>query len=180
MFRITYAVIIATVLASAPATAQHLIYAPPFTSNSAGEIKGTVTKPGLEEAIEILGYQHEVSNPVDAATGLPTGKRQHRPFTITKMLDRASPLLFDTLTKNGTIDELVFLFYRPTAVGTEEHFFTITLEEATISNIRQEKATGPLSTTLEYVSFTYDKITWEEVDVGVMAFDSWKQTRRAQ
>ena len=27
----------------------------------------------------------------DAATGLPTGKRQHRPFTVIKPLDKASP-----------------------------------------------------------------------------------------
>ncbi len=34
-----------------------------------------------------------VTSPRDAASGLPTGKRQHKPFVITKELDKASPLL---------------------------------------------------------------------------------------
>jgi hypothetical protein len=34
-----------------------------------------------------------VTAPRDAATGLATGKRQHKPFVITKELDKSSPVL---------------------------------------------------------------------------------------
>ena len=37
-----------------------------------------------------ITFEHEVVSPRDAATGLPTGKRQHKPFTITKELDQSS------------------------------------------------------------------------------------------
>lgn len=41
-----------------------------------------------------------VVSPRDAASGLPTGKRQHAPVTITKELDKSTPLL--SRTASGT------------------------------------------------------------------------------
>jgi len=38
----------------------------------------------------------EVISTRDAASGLPTGKRQHRPITITKEIDKSSPILART------------------------------------------------------------------------------------
>ena len=36
---------------------------------------------------------HAVTSPRDAASGLPTGKRMHKPITITKTMDKSSPML---------------------------------------------------------------------------------------
>ena len=159
------------------------ISTPAPTSNVAGEVKGSHTDVNLVDHIEWYGFSHEIVAPRDAATGLPTGKRQHRPLTAIKRMDKASPLLQDTLTKNGTFDKIEFHFWRPTPAGAEEHYFTITLEEATISSIRTEQLNNKYPEnmaheTREYVSFTYDKITWEEIVAGTMAFDSWKETVR--
>ncbi|MEP7234918.1 MAG: type VI secretion system tube protein Hcp [Ignavibacteriota bacterium] len=42
---------------------------------------------------------HEIVSPRDPASGLPTGKRMHKPFVITKELDKSTPLLrFSTPT----------------------------------------------------------------------------------
>lgn len=41
-----------------------------------------------------VALSHSVISPRDAASGLPTGKRQHKPMTITKELDKSSPQLF--------------------------------------------------------------------------------------
>lgn len=40
----------------------------------------------------------EVVSPRDAASGLPTGKRQHKPMTITKELDKSSPKLAESVS----------------------------------------------------------------------------------
>ena len=37
-----------------------------------------------------ITFEQEVVSPRDAASGLPSGKRQHKPFTITKELDPSS------------------------------------------------------------------------------------------
>ena len=48
----------------------------------AGELKGGITLVSITEA----------AAPRDAASGLPTGKRQHKPLVLTAEIDRASPL----------------------------------------------------------------------------------------
>jgi len=40
-----------------------------------------------------ISFEQEIVSPRDAASGLPTGKRQHKPFVITKELDKSSPIL---------------------------------------------------------------------------------------
>jgi len=39
-----------------------------------------------------ISFDQEVVSPRDAASGLPTGKRMHKPFVITKELDKSSPM----------------------------------------------------------------------------------------
>ena len=70
-----------------------------------GQIKGSVTKKGREGKIEIISLSHEIVSPRDAASGQANGKRQHKPFVITKELDKASPLLNTMLTNNQNIPE---------------------------------------------------------------------------
>jgi type VI secretion system Hcp family effector len=51
----------------------------------------------------------EIVSPRDAASGLPIGKRQHRPVTITKTLDKSSPELMGVadLDSDGRLDVVV-------------------------------------------------------------------------
>ena len=71
-------------LASAQPTTRHMA----VLKGSAGEV-----------SVDVLALTHEIISPRDAASGLPTGKRQHKPFTITKPVDKSSPLLFESLVK---------------------------------------------------------------------------------
>jgi hypothetical protein len=41
----------------------------------------------------VINFEQDIVSPRDAASGLPTGKRMHKPFVITKELDKSSPLL---------------------------------------------------------------------------------------
>jgi hypothetical protein len=40
-----------------------------------------------------ISFEQEIVSPRDAASGLATGKRMHKPFVITKELDKSSPML---------------------------------------------------------------------------------------
>ena len=51
-----------------------------------GDIKGSVTQKGREGKIMVIAASHDVLSPRDAASGLPTGKRMHKPFVITKVI----------------------------------------------------------------------------------------------
>jgi hypothetical protein len=48
--------------------------------------------PSVSEKCKIT-LTHEIVSPRDVSTGMATGKRQHKPMTITKELDRTAPTL---------------------------------------------------------------------------------------
>lgn len=51
----------------------------------------------------VINFEQEIVSPRDAASGLPTGKRMHKPFVITKELDRSSPApIRESPTKGST------------------------------------------------------------------------------
>lgn len=49
-----------------------------------------------------INFDQEIVSPRDAASGLPTGKRQHKPFFITKELDKSSPMMRESPTKQSS------------------------------------------------------------------------------
>src|SRR5687768_18170444 len=62
-----------------------------------GEIRGSVVKKGLEGSIRVVEVRHEIVSPRDAASGLPTGKRTHKPLQLVLELDAATPQLLQAM-----------------------------------------------------------------------------------
>ena len=149
-----------------------------------GEIKGSVTQKGREGSLMIIAVSHEIISPRDAASGLPTGKRMHKPFVITKELDKSSPLLYNALVNNENISTWVLKFWTPqikatTGGGTEVQHYTVTLTNANIASISFRLANNKhpdLMKFAEYeeVAFTYQKINWTWNDGGISAEDDWE------
>lgn len=150
-----------------------------------GDIKGSVTQKGREGKIMVIAMSHEVMSPRDAASGLPTGKRQHKPIFITKELDKASPLLHQVLGNNETITEWELQFWAPQlraaagAAGTEVQTYTITLRNASIASIAMRMLNNKDPAlmrfeTYEEIGFTYEQITWTWNDGGITSQDDWE------
>ena len=144
-----------------------------------GEIRGSVTQSGREDSIMVIAYDHEVSSPRDAASGLPTGKRQHKELTITKEIDRSTPLLMNALVNNENINKWVLEFWQPSKSGKELQFYTIELRNASIAGIRQEMLNNKYPENMqhkerEHISFCYQQISWTWVDGGITAQDDWE------
>ena len=132
-----------------------------------GEVKGSVTQKGREGKIMVIAVSHEIVSPRDAASGLPTGKRMHKPFVITKELDKSTPLLYQVLTQNENLPTWELEFWQPSATGAERQHYTVKLTNANIASWTQNGAT-------EQIGFTYQKITWTWVDGGITAQDDWE------
>ncbi len=49
-----------------------------------------------------INLSYDVKSPRDAASGLATGRRQHKPITITKEWDRTASKNIITITDNGS------------------------------------------------------------------------------
>jgi type VI secretion system secreted protein Hcp len=147
-----------------------------------GDIKGSVTTPGHEGAIRVVAVQHEITSPRDAQSGLPTGKRQHKPFVVTKELDKSTPILYKVLATNESIASLVVKFMAPAPTGPSGatiNDYTVTLTNASIADITfvmpsTVDATTSKSPELDRVSFTYQKIEWTWTEGGISASDDWE------
>ena len=149
-----------------------------------GEIKGSVTQKGRENKIMVIAVSHEIASPRDPASGLATGKRMHKPFVITKELDKSSPLLYKALCTNENITEFELQFWSPNTrgalgAGTEMQNYTVKLTNANIVDIRFSMLNNKnpeLVKFAEYeeVAFTYQKIDWTWVDGGITSSDDWE------
>jgi type VI secretion system secreted protein Hcp len=150
-----------------------------------GEIKGSVTQKGREGKIAIIAVSHEIISPRDPASGLPTGKRMHKPFVVTKELDKSSPLLYNALVNNENIPDWQLQFWTPqikatTGSGNEVQHYTVKLTNANVASIAFRMANNKhpdLMKFAEYeeVAFTYQKVGWTWNDGGVSAEDDWEQ-----
>jgi type VI secretion system secreted protein Hcp len=141
---------------------------------SVGRIEGSLTAAGREGWIEVLGFQHEIVSPRDAASGLPTGKRQHKPIRITKVVDKATPLLMNVLVNNENLPTVELEFVRTSRKGTEEVYFTIELVNASIAGVEMERPEDMTHQPREHISITYQKIIWTWQDGGITAEDDWE------
>jgi len=151
-----------------------------------GPIKGSVTQKGRENSIMVFYSEHEIESPRDQASGLPTGKRQHKPIVIYKEVDIASPLLLNALCTNEVITTWKLQFYqapRATAGGTtgaqENQFYTIELTNASLSKYEMIMENNKDPETMKFpeyekIGFVYQKIVWTWTVGGITASDDWE------
>lgn len=144
-----------------------------LTGQDQGEIQGDAAQAGREDSILVLAYFHEITSPRDATTGLPTGKRQHKPLSIVKEFDKSTPKLHNLLTMNEAITEWKLEFYGSSSSDktSEVLFYTIELTNAHVVRIR---ASGDLTQGTETIAFVYEKITWTWTEGGFEATDDWE------
>jgi len=149
-----------------------------------GDIKGSVTQKGREGSIAVIAYHHSVVSPRDPQSGLPTGQRMHKPFTVVKTTDKATPQLYNALCTNENLPEVTIDFWKPqvkasAGVGAEVQFYTVTLTNAGIASITSmmPNAEDPEQQKFdmqEEIAFTYQKIEWIWKDGNVTAMDDWE------
>ena len=161
-------------------------------------IAGEVTARGKEGTIEVLAYQHDVKVPRDSGSGLATGRRQYQPIRITKLVDKATPLLAKALADNTPLTARIE-FYRPKADGTQEQYYTIELQNVLVSSISvfgfdpqvlaaagsarsfviphvleaTGAAVGNRTVQQEEISLNFTKITWTYEPGKISAEDTW-------
>jgi type VI secretion system secreted protein Hcp len=108
-----------------------------------GQFKGQpIPHKEGDKWIEVLAFQMGVKSPLDSASGLPSGKRQHKPITITKEWGAASPQIWQALCNNEILHSVEIQFTTGGGQGQEVVYQTIHLTNAQIS--RYQSYTGPV------------------------------------
>ncbi len=148
-----------------------------ITGEVQGQIEGSCEMEGREDTILVQAFDHLVEIPADER-GVPSGRRVHRPLTITKEIDIATPKLYQALCTGEFLTDVTLEWYRLDGMGQQEQYFTIQLENALISRIRPwvpnvlDRANETLRH-MEDVSFTYEKIIWTWEPDGIEFEDTW-------
>ena len=141
---------------------------------------GSFFKADHDEESLVLAYDHKVSVPTNTLTGQVTGTRKHEHLTITKFIDKSSPLIFNELTSPSELEVVLRFFRTPdeTSAGEPVEYCNITLQRAkivsinTISpNILNVENDGLMP--YEEVTFTYGLIQTDHVVCGTTAIDDW-------
>lgn len=176
-FKLIFFVVIISIILSQPSSGALNCYLR-LTGETQGDIKGGVTQAGREDSIMVIATSHSVTAPRDAASGLPTGKRQHQPFTITKEIDKSTPLLMNALVNNENITYWELRYWQPSPSGKEVQYYTIKLYDAHIVGIQQEMLNNKYPENMqhkerEHISFVYGHIEWIFEDGGITAEDDW-------
>lgn len=125
-----------------------------------------------EDWTQVFEYNHAVISPRDAASGLPTGRRQHQPIVITKPVDAASPQIFQALVDNENLPTVVIEFERASQSGGVEIYYRVELTNASIAGVR--KNFGTIDGDTETISIAYQSITEENTLEGTIAEDDWE------
>jgi len=128
-------------------------------------VPGEATDDKHKDWIELLSYNHDMSQPVSStrssAGGAATGRTQHGDFTITKFVDKASPKLYEAVSNGKHFSKAKIEVCR--AGGSQVKFIEITLEEVMVSGVHlnshgHSKDGAELPT--ETVTLNYGKIEW--------------------
>ncbi len=71
--------------------------APSVSEIDASQSPGSANREASAPSVSEIVVSHEIMAPRDAQSGMATGKRMHKPFVITKELDKSTPLLKTSL-----------------------------------------------------------------------------------
>ena len=151
-----------------------------------GDVRGPVSDRDRVKngAIALLGVEHGIASPRDAASGLATGRRQHYPIIVTKAVDRTSPLFYGFLTENESLTSVELHFFGSEEGGSlmgarETELYTITLTKAFVSRIdvggRADDQADPAARLpmIERIAVVYDSIEWKWINGGIVKKDGW-------
>lgn len=146
---------------------------------STADSVGNIYQEEHEDQVLVQAFSHKINLPRDPQSGQPTGQRVHDAVCITKVFDKASPLLQQALTTGELLTKVEIKWYR-TFKGLQQHYYTTYLEDAIIVEIRdymhncQDSSTAHF-TQLQDVYMTYRKISWTHEVSGTSGSDDWRK-----
>lgn len=154
---------------------------------------------GIKSEIRHMDYGG--LSPRDVSTGQATGKRQYKPFVITKEYDKASPLLAKAAVKGELVPAVNIEFTKRDQQGREQTYMVITLHNVLISSVQtgtggsssgQTGASGSSSKRsrgastsgeamssggdrpMESLSLNFTKIEFKRLDGKTTMMDDWE------
>jgi type VI secretion system secreted protein Hcp len=124
-------------------------------------VKGESTDSEHKDWIEILSYEHTITQPASAtanSTGGTTGRCKHEPFVISKYVDLASPLLYQLCCSGKHVDKVVLELMRSSG-DSRVKYLAVEMDQVVIAKVAPSSSKADDLPT-ESISFDYGVIKW--------------------
>lgn len=126
-----------------------------------------------KDEILVSDIYYGASRPYDAEKRIITGESIHHPLTVTKTMDRCTPLLYQALIKGENLKECEFKFYRTNMSGDDELFYKITLNDALL--IDMGTIMPQYGVLLDQMKFTFRSIKIDHIKATTVFVDDRRQ-----
>ncbi len=120
-------------------------------------IPGESTDDKHKGWVEVLSFNHGLSQPASALArdgSLVATRANHQDFTVTKMIDKASPKLYQAMSSGQHFPSVTLTLRR--AGGDKQSYMRYVLHDCFITSIKPVAGDVPM----EQISFNYTKIEW--------------------
>lgn len=128
-------------------------------------IPGSCLESNHADYCDIHQFDQNMEYPFDVTQGRGTAEVKHGPIKVLKPIDKASPVLFEKLSKREKIEKVLFEFWWDNPQdGQLEKYFTIEITDCrvvianptTLSRDEQSNLPGHM----EWIGFAYRVIDW--------------------
>ena len=112
----------------------------------------------------VYEFNHEVYLPYDMETNRVQGSRRLAPFSLTKDIDKITPILYQYCSEGTKLKKVTVILYK-IIEASEKPYFNYVLENATIVSVKNVMPTTKIKENenvghLEEVKFLAEKFTW--------------------
>ena len=129
-------------------------------------IPGESTDDKHKDWVELVAFGHELKQPASAtastAGGATAQRVNHSDFKILKLLDKASPKLYEACCTGKHLKDVTIEVCR--AGGDKVKYMEIKLEQVIVSSVKTTSATPDMEKDerfpAEEITFNYGKIKW--------------------
>lgn len=141
-------------------------------------IRGGVDIHGRENSIEVLGFDHCITLPVDDHNGNITSIRQHSTFMVEKEVDCSTPYLYQALTSGKKLRKAEVKLYNINHAGREEQYFITLMEDVRVVSITPalfdiKDTSKEKFNHMELIEFRYERISWHYLQGNLIHTDDW-------
>ena len=127
-------------------------------------VDGESTVKDHEKSIQVLGFSFGESRPTTAGGGMSTGKVVFQDMHITKMIDKATPLLFLACASNKTIPKMTLSVVK-TGPDKTTTYMTYTFENVGCSSFTNSADPNPRFFRAQLKNGVVDVPSWESEEV---------------
>lgn len=158
-----------------------------ITGASQGRIEGggagdDFREPGL---IEVLAFDHAVELPRKGQASVAMGRAVHRDIEVVKLVDKASPKLYQALVQNEPLPEVKFEWFEQTGSGKQDVYYSILLKNALLTRMQPWMpdfldARRDRYRFMEKLAMSYESILWSWGSGGDVQFEAdWSGEAKA-